>query len=496
MGYRSPRVDADKAALGDAEKGNNSTVQPVGPDGPVAAAWDGPDDPRDPYNWTKTRKISIALVISLSQLVCLMTTSIVAPALPQIATDLHLGESKAQIAFSIFVLGQAFGPFVIAPLSEVFGRKPVWITFNLFYIFWNSLCPVGKSQAVLIIGRLLSGAGGSCGVILSGPIMADMFHQKDRGKSLAIASMFPYLGPALGPIVGGIVSQYVSWPWLFWVMSIFDAVVVAFGVVIVKETCKPVLLRRKTGHDKGGNAIDLSPSEDGLLSRMRARLQRPLLLLGTRPIIQITALVIGLGFGIYILVLSFFATLFVDQYHQSTTDSSLQYIAIALGSTLATQAGGQLMDAIFARLRDRLPEGSALRETPPPEFRVPIMVIGALLSPIGLFWLGWSVQARAPWIMVDIGATIFVAGTFLASQAASAYLLDEFTVEAASATAAARMLSNLMGFTFPLFAPNLYDRLGYGWGNSLLAFVWIALVVPIPAILWYRGDRIRAIGRK
>ena len=53
-----------------------------------------------------------------------------------------------------------------------------------------------------------------------------MFHQKDRGKSLAIASMFPYLGPALGPIVGGIVSQYVSWPWLFWVMSIFDAVVV------------------------------------------------------------------------------------------------------------------------------------------------------------------------------------------------------------------------------------------------------------------------------
>jgi MFS family permease len=113
------------------------------------------------------RKISIALVISLSQLVCLMTTSIVAPALPQIAADLHLGESKAQIAFSIFVLGQAFGPFVIAPMSEVFGRKPVWIAGTLFYILWNSLCPVGKSQAVLIVGRLLSGAGGSCGVIVS-----------------------------------------------------------------------------------------------------------------------------------------------------------------------------------------------------------------------------------------------------------------------------------------------------------------------------------------
>jgi MFS family permease len=327
-------------------------------------------------------------------------------------------------------------------------------------------------------------------------MMADMFRQKDRGKSLAIAAMFPYLGPALGPIVGGIVSQYISWPWLFWVMSIFEAVVMAFGVVIVKETCKPVLLRRKArrlqGHEQGGDGTTSSLPEGPLLPRIRARLQRPLWLLATRPVIQILALVIGLGFGIYVLVLSFFATIFIDQYHQSTTDSSLQYISIALGSTLATQTGGQLMDVIFARLSARLPEGS----TSPPEFRLPIMAISVLLLPIGLFWLGWSAQAHAPWIMVDIGATIFVAGDFLASQAASAYLLDEFAVEAASASAAARLLSNLMGFAFPLFAPNLYDALGYGWGNSLLAFVWIALVVPIPAILWYRGDRLRAIGRK
>lgn len=95
-----------------------------------------------------------------------MTTSVVAPALPQIAADLHLGESQAQIAFSIFVLGQAFGPFVIAPMSEVLGRRPVWIACNIFYIFWNSICPVGKSRAVLIIGRFFSGAGASCGVVV------------------------------------------------------------------------------------------------------------------------------------------------------------------------------------------------------------------------------------------------------------------------------------------------------------------------------------------
>lgn len=96
-----------------------------------------------------------------------MTTSIVAPALPQIAKDLGLGDTETQMSFSIFVLGQGFGSLLIGPLSELFGRKPLWVGCTFFFILWNSLCPVGKSKAVLIIGRFLSGAGGSCGVVVS-----------------------------------------------------------------------------------------------------------------------------------------------------------------------------------------------------------------------------------------------------------------------------------------------------------------------------------------
>lgn len=327
-----------------------------------------------------------------------------------------------------------------------------------------------------------------------------MFRQKDRGKSLALAAMFPYLGPALGPIVGGLVSQYVSWPWLFWVMSISSFVVFIAGVLFVRETCKPVLLRRKAQRaGKGDVTISVVkpwPPEERLLHRILVSLQRPISLLITRPIIQVLCLINGIGFGIYILVLSFYATVFIDQYHQSPTTSSMQYIAIALGCTLATQTGGYLMDSLFSRLRSRLPEDSPMRDSPPPEFRVPLMIVGVMMLPIGLFWLGWSAQAKVAWIMVDIGALIFVAGDFLSSQAAAAYLYDEFTTHAASANAANRLLSNIMGFVFPLFAPQLYERLDYGWGNSLLAFIWIATVVPIPFVLWYWGDRLRAKGRK
>jgi hypothetical protein len=86
-------------------------------------------------------------------------------------------------------------------------------------------------------------------------------------------------------------------------------------------------------------------------------------------------------------------------------------------------------------------------------------------------------------------------GVFLSVQAVLAYLIDEFAEHSASANAAARILSNVMGFAFPLFAPQLYNTLGYGWGNSLLAFLYLAIGVPAPFLLWKWGPRIRATGR-
>lgn len=76
-----------------------------------------------------------------------------------------------------------------------------------------------------------------------------------------------------------------------------------------------------------------------------------------------------------------------------------------------------------------------------------------------------------------------------------AYLIDEFSEQAASANAASRLLSNMMGFAFPILAPQLYKNLGYGWGNSVLAFVSLGIGLPAPLILWKYGAKLRAINR-
>ncbi|KAI1333223.1 MFS general substrate transporter [Xylariaceae sp. FL0255] len=468
------------------------------------ATWDSPSDPADPYNWSSTKKVTIGIVMSLGALVTLIGASVVAPAIPDITRDLGLSPAAAQIAFSVYFLGLAFSPFPIAAISEMNGRRNIWIVSNLWFILWNTLCPVGYSKGLMITGRFLAATGAAAGNLLTGPVMADMFGAQDRGKSLAIAAFLPYLGPALGPIIGGAVSDLVSWPYLFYIVSIVNAMVLLIGVIFIKESYTPTLLRRKAAriHSRGTAQQNkpTKPSELAfwrtLFSDLGVNLIRPVHVLIRRPVTWVVCLNLAVDFeelltwnvsdaaqGIYTLVLSTFSSLWIDQYHRSSLSSSLHYIAITVGITIATQDAAQR--AVSSR---RLPEGK-------PEYRVPYMIPSVLLVPAGLFWYGWAAEFHYHFIVVDIGVAVFAAGSFAYTQAMSAYIYDEFGRYAASATAAQRVLGQTFGFAFPIFAPQLYSNLGYGWANSLLAFVFIGIAFPVPICLWLWGEKLRALGR-
>ncbi|KAI3325009.1 putative efflux pump antibiotic resistance protein [Xylariaceae sp. AK1471] len=456
------------------------------------STWDGVDDPNDPYNWSSFRKITIAVVFSIGQLITLMSASVAAAALDDISHDLRIDPSTTQITFSVYFLGLGFAPFLVAAFSELTGRKFIWAFCNAWFILWNALCPVGYSAGLMIVGRLMAGAGAAAGITLTGPVMADMYPPEERGKSLAIASLLPYLGPALGPIVGGLLTELVAWPWLFYVISIFNGAVLVLGLLLLRESYTPVLLRRKTASQ--GNASPPSPPWSiafwrEFMPKLSVYLLRPVKLLVHRPVIQLISFLIALNFGIYTLLLSTFAMLFMDIYHESAATSSLHYIAISVGTTVSAQIGGRVMDLIYRRLRER---NKGQRK---PEYRVPYMIIGVVLIPAGLFWYGWAAQSATPWIIVDLGVAVFTCGSFMFSQALLAYQLDEFAEFGASANAASRLFSNILGFAFPIFAPQLHKALGYGWGTSLLAFIFILFGVPVTLALWRWGERIRARGR-
>ncbi|MCJ1321674.1 hypothetical protein MMC15_007019 [Xylographa vitiligo] len=457
----------------------------------LLVTFDGPDDPADPFNWPLPRKWGIALLSSLGGLVTLMSGTMMAPALAEIGSDLDIGNATTQMTLSIFVLSFAFGPMVLAPLAEIYGRRRVWLISSVWYIVWNTVCGFSRSNGLMIAGRFFAGLGASVEFAVARPILADCWRPSERGQAFALNSFIPLLGPAIGPIIGGIITQNVGWHWLFWTVSLFDLCVIILGLVVLHESYRPIILARKAARLRKSTNLpyytdfaNIAPT-----TKLYAALTRPVRLLWTQPALQLVSLFLAYNFGILYITLSTFATLFTTQYGQSTSTSGLHYIALVIGYTIAAQAGGRLTDTLWAHLSRKADGATA------PEYRVPLMVPGAVLIPVGLFWYGWAGAARAAWIVTDLGAAVFGCGVILGTQAMQVYVLDAYADYTASASAASQLLRSLFGFAFPIFAPRMYQSLGYGWGNSLLAFAFLAVGVPAPLLLWKYGARLRALGK-
>lgn len=133
---------------------------------------------------------------------------IMAPAINTIAVDLNMSNTESVMALSIYLLATAFGPLVIGPLSEIYGRKPIIYITNVWFLIWNLICGFANSKGLLIAARLLAGFGASAVYALGYGVLGDVWSDEQRGQSLSIYLLIPLLGAAVGPIVGGFITEY------------------------------------------------------------------------------------------------------------------------------------------------------------------------------------------------------------------------------------------------------------------------------------------------
>lgn len=227
-------------------------------------------------------------------------------------------------------------------------------------------------------------------------INADLFKPHERGKAIAVYVLAPLVGIAVGPIAGAFLVQYTSWRWCFYVVSIAGGAIQILGLPLFRETYAPLLLQRKckrfrkTTH----NANLYTQYDDvSLLQLLRSSMVRPVKLLGTQPIIQAWSLYCAYLYGLLYLVIATFPNVWTDTYHESISVGSLNYISLFIGMGVASQGGTRLADYFYAKMCNKN-GGQAL-----PEFRLPVLIIGSFIVPIGLFWYGWSARSTVHWIM-------------------------------------------------------------------------------------------------
>lgn len=453
-----------------------------------------PDDPLSPRNWPLRRKWLVTSVLSFTGFNRIMVSTIMAPALTSISEDLHMTSVESLMALSVYLLATAFGPLVIGPFSEMYGRSPILHTTNIWFFVWNLVCGFANTKGTVIASRLLAGLGASAIYSLGNGVLGDVWAPEQRGRSMGLYMLIPLLGAAIGPIIGGFIAGSTSWRWIFWATSIVQACAIGFSFIAFRETHAQTILNNKakdlqnsTGDDRYHTRLSSLEQHNSFCATLYTHLTRPFRLLILHPIVQIQALVSGYNYGMLYLILATYSTLWTNHYHESVSSSGLHYLSLCIGEIAGSQFGGFLMDRVYKTLTRNSPKEDGNKA----EYHIPLMAPAYFIAALGLLLTGWSAQHLLPWPVVDAGVLIFSFGNTLSGQVITAYVIDAYPDHVASASAGAQLVRSLTAFGFPLFAPTMFEILGYGWSDTILAVSGILIGLPATAGLWWYGSSLR-----
>lgn len=144
-----------------------------------------------------------------------------APGVPQVMADFNSSSPVlSSFVVSVYVLGFAFGPLLIAPWSEQSGRSIVYNVCNVLFVVFNIASALAPNLASLIVFRFLDGAAGVAVITCGSGTIADLIPLESRGRAMSLWSLGPLFGPIVGPVVGGFLVEATNWRWVFWVLSI------------------------------------------------------------------------------------------------------------------------------------------------------------------------------------------------------------------------------------------------------------------------------------
>jgi MFS family permease len=254
----------------------------------------------------------------------------------------------------------------------------------------------------------------------------------------------------------------------------------------MKETYAPILLQRKVNNLRKETGRNLKTKFDrGQTARQLiiTSIARPSKLLLQSPIVLLLSLYLSVVYSYMYLFLTTFTNIFEELYGFNSGEAGLAYLGLGIGFCVGQFSVGPFSDWYVTKKRE-------VSGSTQPEDRLPPLLVGSCLVPIGLFWYGWSAKALAHWIVPIIGTAIFGMGMEYIFLPIQVYLIDTFTIYATSAIAANTVVRSLFGAIVPLAGNALYSHLGLGWGNSLLAFIAIAFA-PFSLVLVKFGARIR-----
>ena len=204
---------------------------------------DGAEDWRPAVNpWV------IALAVTLATFMEVLDTSIANVALPHIAGSLSAGQDESTWILTSYLVSNAIVLPLSGWLSSIVGRKRFYMGCVALFTISSALCGLAPNLTMLIIFRVLQGAGGGGLQPSEQAILADTFEPAKRGMAFAVYGVAVVMAPAIGPTLGGWITDNYTWRWIFFINIPVGILSLILTSRLISDP--PYLKRRKLSETK------------------------------------------------------------------------------------------------------------------------------------------------------------------------------------------------------------------------------------------------------
>jgi multidrug resistance protein len=418
----------------------------------------------DPFTWSAPRKNLTIWVACVITALTAFSAGAYSPGVGQMTDEWGVSNVAALVGITTFTTGFAVAPMVLAPFSEINGRRPVFIASGILFVICQLCSGLTQSYAGMLVVRFFVGVGGSTFSTMVGGVVSDIYHAEDRNTPMALFSGSALFGTGLGPLLCGFVAQNTSWRWIFYFQAIVDGVMVAVIIIIFKETRGSVLLSRKAkalnkyyeereaaGY-YGFNLTDREKPQKIVAERIRWKvkadeerasitkmigisLYRPFHLLFTEPVVFWFSLWVAFSWAVLYLTLAAIPLVFQNNHGFSLQQANAVFSAMCIASILSV---------FLSVYQERIAKKYG-RLTNTPEGRLYFACVESACMPIGLFMFGWTSFSSIHWIAPAIAIGIATIGIFTIYLSVFNYLADTYHRYASSALAAQSFCRNMLG---------------------------------------------------
>lgn len=199
----------------------------------------------DPLLWSPLRK-RIALYLGCAAtFVAAYNAGSYAPPAAGMVREFAASEVAVLTGITSFCVGFAITPMVLAPLSEIQGRYPVFVGAGIVFETMQIACALTPNLAGMIVTRFLVGCGSSVFSSMIGGVISDLYNSNERNTPMALFAGVAIFGTGMGPLIASVIAQHLPWRWVFWVQAVTCGVVVLAVILFLKESRGSVLLSKK-----------------------------------------------------------------------------------------------------------------------------------------------------------------------------------------------------------------------------------------------------------